>query len=55
MLEAQISNLSMCSTDLFSIILHKSMYFSADTALGLSIESKPYEGKKERIIIIIKF
>lgn len=38
----------MSFTDLFSIILHKSMYFRADTALGLSIESKPYEGKKRR-------
>ena len=53
MLKAQISNLSMCFTDLFSIILHKSMYFRADTALGLSIESKPYEGKKEKRMMFV--
>ena len=50
MLKVQISNLLMCFTDLFSIILHKSMYFRADTALGLSIESKPYEEKKKELV-----
>ena len=28
------------------MILHSSMYFSADTALGLSIESNPYKNAK---------
>ena len=40
-------------TNLLSMILHRSIYFSADTALGLSMESYPCENKNTKCAVYL--